>query len=65
MTFDNNPFCKGKVFQLYQRFNTDRPGKGFGLFLIKTQVKSMGGEIDLESEVGKGTLFNINLPQQK
>lgn len=57
--------AKGKVFQLYQRFNTDRPGKGFGLFLIKTQVKSMGGEIDLESEVGKGTLFNIILPQQK
>lgn len=53
--------AKGKIFQLYQRFNDDRPGKGFGLFLIKTQLKAMGGEINAESEVGVGTTFTIKI----
>ena len=54
-------YAKGKIFQLYQRFNNDRPGKGFGLFLIKTQLTTMGGEIKVESELDKGTTFTIKL----
>lgn len=53
--------AKNKIFQLYQRFSTEHQGKGFGLFLIKTQVHAMGGEIEVESEVGKGTTFTISL----
>lgn len=54
-------FAKSKIFQLYQRFATDREGKGFGLFLIKTQVNAMGGDIEVESEVGVGTTFTISI----
>ncbi len=53
--------AKDKIFQLYQRFNADKPGKGFGLFLIKTQVNAMGGQIYVESEVGVGTTFSIHI----
>ncbi len=54
--------AKNKIFQLYQRFNDDCEGKGFGLFLIKTQLKTMEGDIEVSSEVGKGTSFTITLP---
>ena len=50
-----------KVFQLYKRFHFHVEGRGVGLFLVKTQVDALGGSIDLESEVGKGTTFRIAL----
>ena len=46
-----------KVFGLYQRFHHHIEGKGMGLFMIKTQVESLGGKITIFSEVGKGTQF--------
>jgi signal transduction histidine kinase len=30
-----------------------------GLFLVKTQIESMGGSISADSEVDKGTTFTI------
>ena len=50
-----------KVFQLYKRFHLHVEGRGVGLFLVKTQVDALGGNIDIESEVGKGTTFRIAL----
>ena len=49
-----------QVFGLYKRFHTDRAeGKGIGLYMVKTQVESMGGKISISSEVNKGTEFKI------
>ncbi|MGL1886786.1 MAG: ATP-binding protein [Reichenbachiella sp.] len=56
---------KDKIFGLYQRFHTDIKGKGLGLFMIKTQVESLGGEIEVKSEVGKGTIFSIKLKSEE
>ena len=48
------------VFGLYKRFHTDRAeGKGMGLYMVKTQVESMGGTISISSEVNVGTQFQI------
>ena len=48
------------VFGLYKRFHTDRAeGKGMGLYMVKTQVESMGGKISVSSEVNVGTQFRI------
>ncbi len=49
------------VFKLYKRFHVDRPGRGMGLYLIKTHVESMGGRIEVRSRVGEGTRFSIVL----
>ncbi|WP_163399376.1 PAS domain-containing sensor histidine kinase [Flavobacterium fluviatile] len=48
-----------KVFGLYQRFHNYPDSKGLGLYLVKSQVETMGGTISIESEVNKGTSFII------
>jgi len=48
-----------KVFGLYQRFHNYPDSKGLGLYLVKSQVETMGGTISIDSEVNKGTTFTI------
>ncbi len=50
---------RDKVFGLYQRFHDNPDSKGLGLYLVKSQVESMGGSIIIDSEVGVGTTFTI------
>lgn len=50
---------KEKVFGLYQRFHDYSDSKGLGLYLVKSQIESIGGSISIESEVGKGTTFKL------
>ncbi|WP_448518243.1 ATP-binding protein [Rhodoflexus sp.] len=51
-----------KIFGLYQRMHTHTEGKGMGLYLVKTQVESLGGTITVESKLGIGTVFKVLLP---
>jgi len=48
-----------KIFGLYNRFHSHVEGKGIGLFMVKTQVQSLGGKITVISELNKGTEFTI------
>lgn len=50
---------RDKIFGLYQRFHNYPDSKGLGLYLVKSQVETMGGSIVVESEVNKGTTFTI------
>lgn len=49
-----------KLFGLHRTFHAHDQARGVGLFLTKTQIESLGGNISAESEVGKGTTFIIN-----
>jgi PAS domain S-box-containing protein len=51
-----------KVFQLYQRFHGNLPGRGIGLFLVRNHVEAMHGHISVVSTVGVGTTFLLSLP---
>jgi len=49
-----------QIFGLYKRFHMESAeGKGMGLFMVKTQVETLGGRISVESEVNVGTQFKI------
>ncbi|MEP5613659.1 MAG: HAMP domain-containing sensor histidine kinase [Cyclobacteriaceae bacterium] len=50
---------KKNLFRLYSRFNHDVEGRGIGLYLCKMQIESLGGRIDIESEVGEWTEFTV------
>lgn len=53
---------KNKVFGMYKTFHGNKDARGIGLFITKNQVEAMGGQIDLRSEVGVGSIFTILLP---
>lgn len=48
-----------QLFGLYKRFHPSKEGKGIGLFMVKSQVETLGGIISVKSEPGKGTEFTI------
>lgn len=41
---------------------TDLSGRGVGLDVVKTKIESLGGTVEVESELGKGSKFIIRLP---
>jgi len=51
-----------QLFSLYKRFDTTTDGKGMGMFMVKTQIEELNGNIYVESELGKGTKIMISLP---
>jgi signal transduction histidine kinase len=57
------PNQRENVFKLYKRFHSHVNGKGLGLYLVKTQVDALGGEIELESQLDHGTTFRIKFKQ--
>ena len=50
-----------QIFGLYKRFHHHVEGKGVGLFMVKKQVETLGGEITVKSEVDVGTEFTVAL----
>jgi signal transduction histidine kinase len=44
---------------MYKTFNNNPDARGIGLFITKNQIDAMGGKIEVESVLGKGTSFKI------
>ncbi|WP_340152788.1 7TM diverse intracellular signaling domain-containing protein [uncultured Marivirga sp.] len=53
---------KDKLFGMYRRFHTHVEGKGLGLYLVKSQMEILGGKIQVNSEIDKGTTFTLLFP---
>jgi signal transduction histidine kinase len=54
-----------KLSKIFDPFFTTKPvgqGTGLGLSIAYDIIKRHKGEISVESEVGKGTVFNIKIP---
>ncbi|MFN4894301.1 MAG: ATP-binding protein [Pseudomonadota bacterium] len=55
-----------RLFQRYARLSAHSSvsGSGLGLFIVKCIVSAHGGSIDVTSALGKGTTFEIFLPDR-
>lgn len=47
------------MFKIRKVFHHHPDAKGFGLYITKTQVETMGGKIWVESEPGIGSTFYV------
>lgn len=52
-----------KLFGMYKTFHGNEDARGIGLFITKNQIEAMGGDIEVESEPGKGSVFRVYLPK--
>ncbi|WP_245858163.1 sensor histidine kinase [Sphingomonas guangdongensis] len=58
-----DPRDHARVFDLFRRSGTqDQPGEGIGLAHVRALTYRLGGTIDVESVLGQGATFRINLP---
>ena len=58
-----------KIFERFYRADVARlraiPGLGMGLYIVAEIVKSHGGTITAESDVGKGSTFTVTFPWRR
>jgi PAS domain S-box-containing protein len=50
---------KDDLFKIRKVFHFHPDAKGFGLYITKTQVETMGGKLWVESQLGKGSTFYV------
>ena len=54
-----------RIFELFRRSGKqDRAGEGLGLAFVRNSVRRLGGQIDVESELGKGSTFILKFPKR-
>lgn len=56
------PHYLERIFEPYFSTKEKTRGTGMGLAMVHGIITAQGGNIDVESDVGKGTTFTINLP---
>jgi two-component system phosphate regulon sensor histidine kinase PhoR len=58
---------QGRVFERFHRVDKARSrelgGTGLGLSIVKHLAQAFGGSVSLESKVGSGSLFRVELPR--
>lgn len=61
-----SPDAQARIFDLFERIEAPQgqqpPGIGLGLYIVKRLVQLMDGTVDVASEAGAGTWFNVRLP---
>ncbi len=59
------PAFQQKIFGLFYRLSNHTEGSGIGLAIVKKVMKIHGGDIWVESELGKGACFWLRFPRPK
>ena len=59
------PYIFNRFYQIDTSATRKYEGTGIGLALVKELVQLMNGTIEVKSEIGSGTTFNLFIPVQK
>ncbi len=51
------------IFNRYERVNNENGSNGLGLAIVSSLVSLMGGKVDVDSELGKGSTFTVTIDQ--
>jgi two-component system CheB/CheR fusion protein len=54
-----------KIYDIFRRLNRSYEGTGIGLAIVKKATERMGGTVGLQSELGKGSTFWLELPEAR
>jgi signal transduction histidine kinase len=60
-----SPEDQGKMFSKFSRFTNQGEGSGIGLYFVKKSIEKIGGNIELWSELGKGSRFTLSFPKSE
>jgi signal transduction histidine kinase len=60
------PEDQGRIFERFERGVSEREvgGLGLGLWIVRQFVEALGGRIRVESRVGEGSTFTVELPKR-
>jgi two-component system phosphate regulon sensor histidine kinase PhoR len=56
------PFIFDRFYRAHNQGTNGVEGNGLGLAIVKSIVEQHGGQVSVESEVGKGSCFTVSLP---
>jgi PAS domain S-box-containing protein len=51
-----------KIFDMFYRASVQSDGSGLGLYIVKNAIDKLGGILKVKSDLGKGTTFELKLP---
>ncbi len=52
----------GRIFDIFFRATSEASGTGLGLHIVKDTIERLNGTIEVQSQLGLGTQFRVNLP---
>jgi signal transduction histidine kinase len=53
---------QAELFTLFRRFHNHVDGLGLGLYTVKKIAESLGGRVEVQSELGVGSTFHVYVP---
>lgn len=53
---------RARIFEAFERGTHQTPGTGLGLAIVRRIARAHGGDVSVESVVGRGSAFSVRLP---